>query len=206
MGLSPRLRGNPSVIRPLRCRYGSIPAPAGEPPARTRSPVDSTVYPRACGGTLPWARSWASCRGLSPRLRGNPSRQPIAVQPPGSIPAPAGEPHRVGHVHHLPEGLSPRLRGTMAVCTALSAVAGLSPRLRGNHCKCDSGNGWQRSIPAPAGEPGRPGLQHIPDRVYPRAYGGTWRSTDEVRVDSGRGQNRTLRRVAPVECAIDGWH
>ena len=26
-----------------------------------------------------------------------------------------------------------------------------------------------------------------------------------VRVDSDRGQNRTLRGMAPVECAIDGW-
>ena len=26
-----------------------------------------------------------------------------------------------------------------------------------------------------------------------------------VRVDSGRGQDRTLRGKAPVECAIDGW-
>ena len=25
------------------------------------------------------------------------------------------------------------------------------------------------------------------------------------RVDSGRGQDRTLRGKAPVECAIDGW-
>ena len=28
---------------------------------------------------------------------------------------------------------------------------------------------------------------------------------DQVRVDFGRGQDRTLRGVAPVECAIDGW-
>ena len=27
----------------------------------------------------------------------------------------------------------------------------------------------------------------------------------QQRVDSGRGQDRTLRGVAPVECAIDGW-
>ena len=27
----------------------------------------------------------------------------------------------------------------------------------------------------------------------------------DVRVDSGRGQDRTLRGKAPVECAIDGW-
>ena len=28
---------------------------------------------------------------------------------------------------------------------------------------------------------------------------------EQERVDSGRGQDRTLRGVAPVECAIDGW-
>ena len=27
----------------------------------------------------------------------------------------------------------------------------------------------------------------------------------QLRVDSGRGQDRTLRGVMPVECAIDGW-
>ena len=29
--------------------------------------------------------------------------------------------------------------------------------------------------------------------------------TDRDRVDSGRGQDRTLRGMASVECAIDGW-
>ena len=29
--------------------------------------------------------------------------------------------------------------------------------------------------------------------------------TVEKRVDSGRGQDSTLRGKAPVECAIDGW-
>ena len=28
---------------------------------------------------------------------------------------------------------------------------------------------------------------------------------NNTRVDSGRGQNRTLRGMEPVECAIDGW-
>ena len=27
----------------------------------------------------------------------------------------------------------------------------------------------------------------------------------QVRVDSGRGQDRTLRGEAAIECAIDGW-
>ena len=31
------------------------------------------------------------------------------------------------------------------------------------------------------------------------------RRTGHVRVDSGRGQNRTLRGMASFECAIDGW-
>ena len=31
------------------------------------------------------------------------------------------------------------------------------------------------------------------------------RQQSPLRVDSGRGQDRTLRGMAPVECAIDGW-
>ena len=32
-----------------------------------------------------------------------------------------------------------------------------------------------------------------------------WGHVRQLLVDSGRGQDRTLRGVAPVECAIDGW-
>ena len=74
-GLSPRVRGN-------RERFGaeldddrSIPACAGEPRARCRCWRIWEVYPRVCGGTYPRGAGRAFCRGLSPRVRGNPARR-----------------------------------------------------------------------------------------------------------------------------------
>ena len=72
-GLSPRLRGNLVGKDATVELWGSIPAPAGEPPASATAARPSRVYPRACGGTSP---------GL---LR-------LARAGDGSIPAPAGEP------------------------------------------------------------------------------------------------------------------
>ena len=71
---------------------GSIPAPAGEPAERCPAPSWRRVYPRAYGGTGPHAGHISLPRGLSPRLRGNPSRPRISTTRSGSIPAPAGEP------------------------------------------------------------------------------------------------------------------
>ena len=68
----------------------SIPACTGEP----RRPVtDMQVYPRVYGGTLQGKLTeLAHCTaGLSPRVRGNPSRQRL--------------------FHYFGEGLSPRVRG-----------------------------------------------------------------------------------------------
>ena len=80
-GLSPRLRGNPFVIR-------SIPAPAGEPPCSLRS---WGLSPRLRGNRS--GSPMRSCSsGLSPRLRGNPVQDPTDVGAERSIPAPAGEP------------------------------------------------------------------------------------------------------------------
>ena len=70
-GLSPRLRGNPTFTRPSCDCIGSIPAPVGEPIYRRARIQVATVYPRACGGTMPAARAMRSVLGLSPRLRGN---------------------------------------------------------------------------------------------------------------------------------------
>ena len=73
MGLSPRVRGN-------RCRRSrwyasrrSIPACAGEPPPAWWWPRPDQVYPRVCGGTSSDSANAATTRGLSPRVRGNPS-------------------------------------------------------------------------------------------------------------------------------------
>ena len=70
-GLSPRMRGNQRKQYHQRGRPGSIPAHAGEPRRIIGSPAETSVYPRACGGT-PQARfRVAADRGLSPRMRGN---------------------------------------------------------------------------------------------------------------------------------------
>ena len=53
-GLSPRVRGNRSPIPRVQAQRGSIPACAGEPPRRRPDILQSAVYPRVCGGTLPY--------------------------------------------------------------------------------------------------------------------------------------------------------
>ena len=51
-GLSPRVRGNPTINFSEFWTMGSIPAGAGEPKSPL-APLDiSPVYPRGCGGTL----------------------------------------------------------------------------------------------------------------------------------------------------------
>ena len=73
-GLSPRLRGNQIPAAHLDHLRGCIPAPAGEPTHSNYVGAHGKVYPRACGGTVFAVAQALSQYGLSPRLRGNPSR------------------------------------------------------------------------------------------------------------------------------------
>ena len=52
IGLSPRVRGNPAIIRHPVVALGSIPACAGEPYVWDEKASERGVYPRVCGGTL----------------------------------------------------------------------------------------------------------------------------------------------------------
>ena len=91
-GLSPRLRGN-RLTRTSPDEYsGSIPAPAGEPDGCPPPHWSTSVYPRACGGTLPCTDGGMPASGLSPRLRGNLAGNGQRRAHARSIPAPAGEP------------------------------------------------------------------------------------------------------------------
>ena len=178
-GLSPRVRGNPEGEGGRRLRQGSIPACAGEPLNAARGGEHDRVYPRVCGGTgvaqgVAWART-----GLSPRVRGNPPRCQAPFHPLGSIPACAGEPaNRASPPCRT--GVYPRVCGGTERWEPWGYLAtGLSPRVRGNlavACSCSIDDG---SIPACAGEP----LDHrcrVGDAgVYPRVCGGT-RSADEA--------------------------
>ena len=90
-GLSPRLRGNVDQAGVETDCVGSIPALAGERNSDGSCPVESRVYPRACGGTKVRRLQNLAFMGLSPRLRGNAVTSVRIFLSPGSIPALAGE-------------------------------------------------------------------------------------------------------------------
>ena len=71
IGLSPRVRGNRGGELGNGQGPGSIPACAGEPRPAAGSAGRSEVYPRVCGGTLPFSACDGAPLGLSPRVRGN---------------------------------------------------------------------------------------------------------------------------------------
>ena len=92
-----------------------------------------------------------------------------------SIPARAGEPSPPGPARRS-SGVYPRTCGGTALQSAcrVASVTGLSPHVRGNLIPFTRGFLGAGSIPARAGEPGRPGerMRH-PDRSIPRTCGGT---------------------------------
>ena len=151
------------------------------------------VYPRAGGGTRAIATLAIHMPGLSPRRRGNQVRPIFKSAVAGSIPAQAGEPSTwtstlaAARVYPRAGGGTPR-RYTPVKCPT-----GLSPRRRGNHFQTRTFVVPHGSIPAQAGEPcrhpldfrnfgsipaqaGEPGSGASPPTcigVYPRAGGGT---------------------------------
>ena len=172
-GLSPRVRGNPQALDAHVARLRSIPACAGEPMSARRFNWLQTVYPRVCGGTGRRPVSPPPGTGLSPRVRGNPGLQLLAVAFLGSIPACAGEP-RPGERIRVPLEVYPRVcGGTILSNHAKGRAFGLSPRVRGNPGRRPRGAPGDGSIPACAGEPD--GASPPPARppVYPRVCGGT---------------------------------
>ena len=131
-GLSPRMRGNLGG-RLLRFGgAGSIPAYAGEPGLGDAMLGYLEVYPRVCGGTHGRKSQHTRQRGLSPRMRGNPSGAARTIAASGSIPAYAGEPASIRRRMRC-QTVYPRVcGGTTIRAVWLEMPAGLSPRMRGN--------------------------------------------------------------------------
>ena len=172
LGLSPRVRGNPSARWHPRSPPGSIPACAGEPPGCEVSDDDTEVYPRVCGGTLMLTLTSPHDAGLSPRVRGNRGAVAAAVIVLRSIPACAGEPPTSRPA--IPRGkVYPRVCGGTAVLPHRQASAtGLSPRVRGNPAALGQSAGLEGSIPACAGEPDRGQLRvRVECGLSPRVRG-----------------------------------
>ena len=218
VGLSPRVRGNLLSNPDSDSSKGSIPASAGEPSSR-RTPSESRwVYPRECGGTRWASRRSLAIRGLSPRVRGNPSHTASTRRILGSIPASAGEPSTPGRwppAHPVyprecggtvgdrlgdagPDGLSPRVRGNLSLHAFEHAVAGSIPRVRGNRARRRPSGGGRGSIPASAGEPTSHFSSITMYTVYPRECGGTHMRGNDRHLPEGlsprvRGNLRRLR-------------
>ena len=172
-GLSPRVRGNPSLRASRTRARGSIPACAGEPPLGVRYGQVYGVYPRVCGGTWQPAPTTYPQPGLSPRVRGNLESRPAGTDHLGSIPACAGEPRPDIVVIDRNE-VYPRVCGGTAPGESDSTLQpGLSPRVRGNLSAPIKGPFRLGSIPACAGEPLQSVVHADRDRVYPRVCGGT---------------------------------
>ena len=118
-------------------------------------------------------RIWTCTSGLSPRVRGNPTRPDPCDSRRRSIPACAGEPatRRARAALH---SVYPRVcGGTSSDLRIRISWRGLSPRVRGNQA-AQGGEGFlERSIPACAGEPGSCPAAQVIVTVYPRVCGGT---------------------------------
>ena len=204
-GLSPRVRGNLTLVTASVRPWRSIPARAGEPgqvrDARTRD----GVYPRACGGTtIPAMQTWVY-EGLSPRVRGNRKTRPQRPGSGGSIPARAGEPFRCRQ-HLAVAGVYPRAcGGTVWLPSRRMALMGLSPRVRGNRLHGLKDCGRYGSIPARAGEPGSGRVIGGRIAVYPRACGGTMPYADPATRREGLSPRvRGNRRDGQPACQTAG--
>ena len=167
------MRGNPSRLPHPSGGWRSIPACAGEPSCDGRYLRAGWVYPRVCGGTVMELGLLESEKGLSPRVRGNPSATSRGSALSRSIPACAGEPCASDKCA-ISVPVYPRVCGGTSGMPASTAISkGLSPRVRGNPHDDHHDRPRPRSIPACAGEP----VITIPIcpqvSVYPRVCGGT---------------------------------
>ena len=172
-GLSPRVRGNPVMLSSWIIGVGTIPACAGEPPTGNTPSGPAWDYPRVCGGTPLGLRWLASCRGLSPRVRGNRVCPNDEANRHGTIPACAGEPSTSIHVFRESEDYPRVCGGTLGDRSPMHLALGLSPRVRGNPPMRSTSAAPTGTIPACAGEPDD--RQRLADKSgdYPRVCGGT---------------------------------
>ena len=90
VGLSPRGRGHRDPVASYTPIVGSIPAWAGAPTPTAYSGTSRRVYPRVGGGTPHYHLIIYGLPGLSPRGRGHPLRELLALRYIRSIPAWAG--------------------------------------------------------------------------------------------------------------------
>ena len=110
--------------------------------------------------------------GLSPRVRGSRRAAPKPHGLLGSIPACAGEPALI-RASTCAIRVYPRVCGGAMFCAQSGVLPeGLSPRVRGSRVMVVAPIRGRGSIPACAGEPDNPNARQADARVYPRVCGG----------------------------------
>ena len=133
-----------------------------------------------CGGTRCADLAMSSAAGLSPRVRGNRTRQAPSISSFGTIPACAGEPEPQRSNDDAPRDYPRVCGGTVHWAQAKQWDEGLSPRVRGNLSRVAANQRPPGTIPACAGEPRPWRTAGSPRRDYPRVCGGTdthWRGS-----------------------------
>ena len=197
-GLSPRVRGSRrQTFRPLP-QMGSIPACAGKPSPLEGAEAELRVYPRVCGEAACRIRPLRCSAGLSPRVRGSRRRGPASDPAAGSIPACAGKPASSIRTS-CPPRVYPRVCGeAVSFFGSQAPYMGLSPRVRGSLAVRARSALGQGSIPACAGKPDQPSGDRSSGRVYPRVCGEARRDVREV--DAVKGLSPRVRGSRP-----GGW-
>ena len=131
-GRSPRVRGSRIRARLRELRAGSIPAGAGEPGQQARGIFLSRVDPRGCGGAMRAGSTDPKRLGRSPRVRGSRAGDHAPGRHMGSIPAGAGEPD-ASRLPGRPAAVDPRGCGGATEWEERTAIPeGRSPRVRGS--------------------------------------------------------------------------
>ena len=191
VGSSPRLRGTPTARQHSDCTDGIIPALAGNTTTVCPTCWPARDHPRACGehfkfdvdadmrwgssprlrGTLPHGLAYLANLGIIPALAGNTWPRPANLLTCGDHPRACGE-----HMHHvsgleLPEGSSPRLRGTLGRGDRQGHQGGIIPALAGNTPAMGVLLSVRGIIPALAGNTIRPCVGVRRGRDHPRACG-----------------------------------
>ena len=170
-GLSPQVRGSHRASVATEAVRRSIPAGAGKPAGRWRGGSGSWVYPRRCGEAISSPLPANSFKGLSPQVRGSRRLPAAPRRARGSIPAGAAKP-RCRRNRPSSCRVYPRRCGEAAVPYAAPAShPGLSPQVRGSLAVSSAVRTRAGSIPAGAGKPARARTAARRPRVYPRRCG-----------------------------------
>ena len=159
------------------CRPGLSPHVRGSRRPRDDRRGRTGVYPRMCGGASPLPRLILQVMGLSPHVRGSLRARLRAQSVGGSIPACAGEPKRPPRLTDTLKVYPRMCGGARRRMDRFRQVTGLSPHVRGSLALLRDRRAPQGSIPACAGEPPVSTRSAWPVRVYPRMCGGAMSAT-----------------------------